>query len=188
MELKNEEKVNAEYAKNDEGTKQQNEQLNSNDDASNRNKSAKSKKSLKKWGIVGATLVVAGIVGVTAYVNYQNSMAISGGLQMDLKGEIYRLNNEFESYFGKNKSLHEIRNLVSMTNVHNLNSWDVDFYGEIKISGDDIVTYNEKSKLYSVDGPNAKTINRYTIDANAYRSDGAISEIKIEVYDRTKEE
>ena len=33
-----------------------------------------------------------------------------------------------------------------------------------------------------------KMTNRYNIDAGAYRSDGTISEIKIEVNDRSQEE
>ena len=186
MEIKKEENVNAEYAKNDEGTKQQNEQLNSTNVSSKTEKSAKPKKSLKKWGIVGATLAVAGIVGVAAYVNYQKEVTSwVGGLESYAP---LSYNNQFAVYFGTARSYSEFRSLVFRINAHNQNITEVETFGEIKIIAEEIVTYNEENKSYSVNDSIAKKTYFYTIEPLSYNDTGTIKEIKIEAYDRRQEE
>jgi hypothetical protein len=158
MEIKNEEVVNSEYSTN--------EDIN--------NQPSKQKKSLSKWGVVGATLVVAGIVFVGGSVMYSVYNSYQGGLEYAVPDispiSISAYNNRWTKYGDKDLTPQTIMSLIDEINIHNSNKQETNDFGEIVIEG-----INEKNKI--------KSSSRYKVEIKEYNNIGAVSIISINEQD-----
>lgn len=139
MEIKNEEAVNNEYATKEESN----------------NQIKKTKKGLNKWAIVGATLIVTGIVavgGIVVYKAYDTAInSYAGGLQtMPSNDSINMYNSRYLNYVSSSLSASGTRTLINMVLAHNANEQEVYEYGEIEIVGINKTTKVENTKHYNV--------------------------------------
>ena len=109
MELKNETNEISEY-----GTKQSNS---ISGDISTSNK--KKMTPLKKWGIVGATLVVAGIVTVCACCCYNIAANADYEGSVNVTPSVSVFNSQFERFFGSPKFKTITKNLIRLVIANN---------------------------------------------------------------------
>ena len=171
MELKQEENVNAEYEE---------EIISDNKDVSK----TKNKKSLKKWGIVGVTLAVAGIVGYGAYCIYENANSIVGGTQYVDSIEVRTYNMKYSSYLGTNRNKSVTGMLIDLIIVNNSqreNMISISTSGiincEESFNNNPITNISELSNIRQIIASSKNT--NYNIEIKQYYQDGYIKEILI---------